>query len=145
VQIRALLADHIENYNLCPGAKTVEEWLSKGWVAFDIGGRSIPLIPLWGLKKALIAHDVHHVLTGYETSFEGECALAGWELSSGGCRWNLAFWADRIAFFALGLVTYPVASLRALRRGWGARNLYGMRSVEILESDAESLHECMRL
>ncbi len=74
------MADHIANRNLCPGADTVDEWLGKTWVEVRVGQRSIPVFPLWGIKRALIAHDVHHVLTGYATTLKGEFELAAWEL-----------------------------------------------------------------
>ena len=101
--------------------------------------------PVWGIRQALTAHDVHHVLTGYSTTLEGECALAGWELASGGCHLNPIFWVDRLGAFALGLVLYPRATLRALRRGWGSRNLYAMSARVILASDVHTLRERMRL
>ena len=145
METRALLADYIENHSLCPGASTVEEWLSKNWVEFRVGQRLIPVFPLWGLRRALVSHDVHHALTTYPTSLRGECQLAAWELTSGGCRWNFVFWVDRLSAFALGLALYPRATLRAFRRGWGARNLYGMSAREILGSDVQALRERMRL
>ena len=68
-------------------------------------------------------HDVHHVLTGYATSWRGEGEIAAWELASG-CRdhwaaWVLNFWAALI-----GLVIAPRAIGRAFRRGRASRNLY---------------------
>ena len=130
--MKALLAEHIAQHNLCPGSSTVESWLGAHWLRVRVSKWTVPLIPLWGLKRAHIAHDVHHVLTGYPTTVKGECELASWELASGGCRWNLFFWIDRLAVFALGLVCYPRATLKALRRGWGCHNLYGVRPAEIL-------------
>ena len=69
-------------------------------------------------------HDVHHVLTGYGTSWRGEGEIAAWELASG-CRdhwaaWWLDFWAALI-----GLCLAPRAVARAFRRGRASRNLYG--------------------
>ena len=145
MQTKALLADYIQNHSLCPGASSVEEWLSKNWVEIRVGQKSIPVFPLWGTRKALTAHDVHHALTDYPTSLEGECELAGWELASGGCHWNPIFWVDRLGACALGMVIYPRATLRALRRGWGCRNLYGMSTNEILAGDVEALRERMNL
>ena len=47
--------------------------------------------------------------------------------------------------FLLGLLLYPRATGRAFRRGWGSRNLYGMRASELLASDVETLRRRMRL
>jgi ubiquinone biosynthesis protein Coq4 len=68
-------------------------------------------------------HDVHHVLTGYATSWRGEGEIGAWELASG-CRdhwaaWLLNFWAALI-----GLAIAPRAIVRAFRRGRASRNLY---------------------
>jgi ubiquinone biosynthesis protein Coq4 len=68
-------------------------------------------------------HDVHHVLTGYGTSWRGEGEIAAWELASG-CHdhwaaWWLNFWAALI-----GLFLAPRAGARAFRRGRASRNLY---------------------
>ena len=73
--------------------------------------------------RSVRIHDVHHVLTGYATSWRGEGEIAAWELASG-CRdhiasWYLNFWAALI-----GLFIAPRAVLRAFRRGRASRNLY---------------------
>jgi ubiquinone biosynthesis protein Coq4 len=74
--------------------------------------------------RSVRIHDVHHVLTGYATSWCGEGEIAAWELASG-CRdhwaaWYLNFWAALI-----GLFISPRAIERAFRRGRTSRNLYG--------------------
>ena len=73
--------------------------------------------------RSVRIHDVHHVLTGYPTSWRGEGEIAAWELASG-CRdhwaaWVLNFWAALI-----GLVIAPGSVWRAFRRGRATRNLY---------------------
>ena len=137
--MRALLAEHIAEHNLCPGSTTVESWLGAHWMRVRIGRWTVPVIPLWGLKRAHVAHDVHHVLTGYPTTLKGECELAAWELSSGGCRWNPFFWVDRIVFFGLGLVCHPRVTLKALRRGRDCHNLYGVRTTDLIEADSQDV------
>ena len=145
MQMRALFADSIANRNLCPGADSVDEWLDKTWVEIPVGQLLIPVFPVWVIKSALIAHDAHHVLTGYATTLKGELELAAWELASGGCRWSPIFWLDRLTLFALGLIFHPLATARALRSGWGCRNLYGMSVRQILAADVQALRERMRL
>ncbi len=142
---RTLLADRIAHAGLCPGASTIEDWLRSSWVRFPFGARSIPVFPLWGLKKAHVAHDVHHAVLEYPTTVRGECELAAWEVASGGCRWNLVFWIDRLVLFAFGLVLYPMATWRAARSGWGRRNLYGMEIEPMLAATLEELGLRMRL
>jgi len=49
-------------------------------------GRTVPIKPmLVQQQQRLLLHDVHHLVTGYDTSFRGELELAAWELASPGC------------------------------------------------------------
>lgn len=145
MQTRALLADHIQNHDLCPGASTVEEWLGKDSIDFRLGnGRTLKL-PQGFFRRGLAAHDVHHVLTGYPTTLRGEVEVASWELASGGCHRHVAYWLDRVTLCTLGLFVYPRASWRAFRRGWGSHNLYAMSAAEILDAEVEALRERMRI
>jgi ubiquinone biosynthesis protein Coq4 len=73
--------------------------------------------------RSVRLHDLHHVLTGYDTTWRGEGEIAAWELVSG-CRdhwaaWVLNFWAA-----VVGLFVAPLALWRAAQRGRAGRNLY---------------------
>ena len=142
---RELLADRIANHNLCPGAKDVDSWLSVHWVRFRIGETLVPLIPLWGLKKALVAHDAHHAIMGFSSTLRGEVEVASWEVASGGCGWNLPFWLDRLLLVLIGLAACPTAVCSALRSGWSCRNLFGMPIDVLLAADVDELKKRMRL
>ncbi len=144
-----LLWKNVREMNLCPGMESLEDWLDVRWGRMKIGRWQVPVLPLalpWGLglRNALIVHDVHHVLTGYDTSYRGESQLAAWELASGGCRFNAFFWADRLVFVLMGLVLGPRALLRAARRGRHSRNLYGHRHEELLRMQFEELQRWVR-
>lgn len=141
--VRDLLEDRIANANLCPGATTLAAWQATDWIRIPLGSRTVPLIPLWGLRRALVTHDVHHALLDCPTSIRGECELAAWELASGGCGWNAFFWVDRLFAAALGLIAFPGASIRAARRGWGARNLYGSDPDALLVADVDAVRARM--
>ncbi|MGE3172682.1 MAG: hypothetical protein AB7O97_08645 [Planctomycetota bacterium] len=136
---RDLLAEHIAHGDLCPGTTTVDEWLGLSWARIRFGSRLVPLIPLWGLKRALVAHDLHHALLGYPTTLRGEVETAAWELASGGCGWNLPFWIDRFLAVALGAPFWPRATWRALRRGICAQNLFGWTIERLLAADVDAL------
>ncbi len=114
-------------------------------IVVRLGGKRTLKIPLGRFKRGLVAHDTHHVLTGYGTHFRGEVETAAWELASGGCSDQFAYWFDRLALFLIGVFLYPRASVRAIRRGWRSRNLYSMTSEEILESNVDSLRTQMRI
>ena len=75
-------------------------------------------------RKAIPLHDLHHVLTGYETHFLGEGEVAAWELASGGLG---PFWTAFPYVFSVllvGFVLDPRAIVRAFIRGRGQSNLF---------------------
>jgi hypothetical protein len=111
----------------------------QAWFRFRWGRWQVPLVPLIGLRNALLVHDVHHLLTGYGTEFRDEPRLAAWELGNGGCRWNVGFWLDRLFAVAIGLVMTPVELYRAFRRGLECKNLYGRSMSAVLAEDVEDV------
>lgn len=87
--------------------------------------------PLWiynfkSRRQATAIHDVHHVLTGYDTSLVGEGQISAWELGSGYAPGDAA-----ILFILLGTLTGLVVDRKktwaAFKRGVISRNLYGRR------------------
>ncbi len=121
---------------ILPEGSAVEDWIGDRW--YRIGG--IPVLPLVGkIKHSLILHDVHHLVTGYDTSWTGELELAAWELASGGCHSHFFFWFDRLGAFAIGLFMHPRRLWRALRRGWRVRNLYPLDAYRVLKMDVEQI------
>jgi ubiquinone biosynthesis protein Coq4 len=73
--------------------------------------------------RSVRIHDVHHVLTGYATSWRGEAEIAAWELASG-CRDHWAAWGLNLSAALIGLCSAPRAVWRAFRSGLRCRNLY---------------------
>jgi hypothetical protein len=134
-----VLWQHVQEDDLCPGSDSLEEWLAVRWIRVRIRGRAVPLIPVVGYRDALLLHDVHHALTGYDTSLCGELELAAWELASGGCRSSIPFWIDRLLALLLGLVLVPRRMLRAARAGRPCKNLYGERPARILALDFDEV------
>ena len=138
MKVHELLEHHINDLNLCPGATTYAQWKTKPWLEAVIYNRTIPIFPMRPIRDALSIHDIHHILTGYETTLKGEAELAAWELASGGCHLNIIFWIDRISLVFIGLVTHPRATLRAAKFGLHHRNLFrfSMRVLEHRDVDA---------
>ena len=141
----ARLTEEIAKGRLCPGATDLEQWLGAAWIRFPVGGFNLPVLPTFGLKRALVAHDVHHLLLAIPTTLRGEAEIAAWELASGGCGWNVAFWLDRLIVLVLGLLLAPTVTWRGLRRGFGQRNLYGTPIRTSLASDTAELCGRMRV
>ena len=94
------------------------------FVVLRVGGVPVLVFPNTKQRvRSVRIHDVHHVLTGYATSWRGEGEIGAWELASG-CRdhwaaWFLNFWAAGV-----GCAIAPRAVWRAFQCGRASRNLY---------------------
>lgn len=100
------------------------------WADAGFGPIPYTMVNTKARADALRVHDLHHVLTGYGTSWREESKISAWELGSGGGgRYPYAWF---IALFGLfvGLLALPGATWRAFLRGRGSANLYRERSVE---------------
>jgi hypothetical protein len=94
------------------------------WIRIDF-----KLLPLYfpnstARRRAIPLHDLHHVLTGYETNFLGEAEIGAWEIASG-CKDYWAAWILNALAILLGFSLNPRRVMRAWRRGRNSRNLYG--------------------
>jgi hypothetical protein len=76
-----------------------------------------------GRRRAVRFHDLHHVLTGYPTTWRGEFEIAAWEIAGGVNRYWEGWVLDLLGF-ACGLAVYPRRVYRAFLRGRRSRNLY---------------------
>jgi hypothetical protein len=106
------------------GLAGIEPGYDAAWVKLKAGP-----IPLWfpntkARIRAVKLHDLHHVVTGYTTTWTGEAEIGAWEISSG-CAGFVAAWLLNLSAFAIGLVIAPAATWRAFVRGRQTRNLYG--------------------
>lgn len=141
---REALGEYFERRGIKPHDESIEEWLRENWVYMTILGRRVPVKPLYGYKKVVIVHDVHHVVTGYDTSWTGEFQVAAWELGSGGCGRFLLMWNNRLLTLLLGLLFAPTATLRAFARGRTQRNLYRYNCRTVLACDVDELRAYIR-
>jgi hypothetical protein len=73
--------------------------------------------------RAVRFHDLHHVVTGYATTWSGEAEIGAWEIATG-CADHVAAWILNLGAMAIGLVIAPAATFRAFLRGRRTRNLY---------------------
>lgn len=103
-------------------------------VPIKIGPFTMNLPNTEARKRAVKRHDIHHLVTGYETHFLGEAEIAAWELASG-CRDYYAAWILNGMALAVGIFMNPLKMLRAYQRGWQSKNLYSEADlVPILNS-----------
>jgi hypothetical protein len=82
-------------------------------------------------RRAVPYHDLHHVLTGYDTSNAGEAEISAWEVAAGTWPHWFALFID-LAGMAVGLLIAPRRSLRAFARGRRSRSLYAEALTEEL-------------
>jgi hypothetical protein len=97
--------------------------LNKMWAKIKVGPVYIPILNPPARRKALVFHDIHHIVTGYKGDWKGEVSISAWELSSG-CGKLIAAWVLDLMALAIGLVLYPSAVYHAFIRGQRTRNLY---------------------
>jgi len=119
-----------------------KDWYRDNWVRVPIMGRRIPLFPIYKwFKDSLILHDIHHVLSNYDTSWRGELEIAAWELSSGGCGKYYLYWADRMVFTLVGLLLIPRKTLKAWKAGRSRTNIFDLAPSEAYAFDYEELYQ----
>ena len=116
--LRDLRADYFKRNGL--GA---DGGYSAKWVRFRFGPITLTLPNTKARRRALPPHDLHHIATGYDTSWTGEAEIAAWELASG-CGRYVAAWLLDFSAFAIGLVIAPRRTWRAFRRGRASNSLY---------------------
>jgi hypothetical protein len=96
---------------------------SANWVKLKAGPIPLVLPNSESRRRAVKLHDVHHVLTGYGTSWTGEAEISAWEIASG-CGRYWAAWVLNFSALFIGLWIDPKRMRAAFLRGRGARNLY---------------------
>jgi hypothetical protein len=97
-------------------------------------------------RRAVKLHDLHHVATGYDTTWTGEGEIAAWELAAG-CGRHLAAWLLNAGGLAIGIAIAPRRTCRAWKRGWRSRSLYAARELDesMLDIDVAELRARLQL
>jgi hypothetical protein len=93
------------------------------WVPIHAFGLTFYIPNTESRRRAVRIHDLHHVVTGYQTDLRGEAEIAAWELASGCWRWPTALVLN-LGAMGLGAVLAPRRIARAWARGRHTRNLY---------------------
>jgi hypothetical protein len=115
------------------------------WVKIKIGPIPIffPNIP--SRASAVRYHDLHHILTEYETTLEGEAEIAAWEVATGELP-NMAGWFLDLGGFAYGLLLCPRRIWRAFLRGRRSQSLYPTPFTdELLERKVGEVRGALKL
>lgn len=77
-------------------------------------------------RRAVIAHDLHHVFTGYPCTMRGEFQMAAWELGAGSMP-HLGASAICLPLVLIGLFWAPRLMLRAFSRRLPVKQLARVR------------------
>lgn len=74
-------------------------------------------------RRAVLKHDIHHITTGYTSTFKGETEIGAWEIGSNCLRYWAALFLNLHAM-AIGILFNPVGVYKAFVRGRRTKNLY---------------------
>jgi hypothetical protein len=114
---------------------------SDKWVKLKIGRAFVAFPNTASRVRSVRLHDIHHVLTEYDTTWTGEAEIAAWELASG-CARHYPAWVLNLAAMAIGFAIAPRRTFSAFGRGWRSRNLYrGQFSDTLLDRTVGELRE----
>lgn len=94
------------------------------WVTVKLGPVPVSFPNVSGRVRAVPFHDLHHLVTEYDTDIIGEFEIAAWELGAG-CKDFWIAWFLNLGSLAGGLLSAPRRTFRAFVRGRGSRSLYG--------------------
>jgi hypothetical protein len=75
-------------------------------------------------QRAIPLHDLHHIVTGYDTDIKGEGEIGAWELASGGAGKYPLGWPYILSITLLAFILHPKAIIRAYQRGRSCQNLF---------------------
>ncbi len=109
------------------------------WVDFELGSIPFPFPNTKSRIRAVKVHDLHHIVTGYDTNTTGEFEISAWEIGAG-CKDFFAAWQLNLAGMAGGLFSAPVRTFRAFVRGRHSESLYGKNLDELLHLTVADVH-----
>jgi hypothetical protein len=104
------------------------------WVDFSLGPIPFPFPQTAGRVRAVRYHDLHHILTDYDTNFVGELEISAWEIGAG-CKDFVAAWQLNLSGMAGGLFLAPRRTFAAFVRGRRSRSLYGEDFEPLLDAE----------
>ncbi len=93
-----------------------------------------------GRRKAVMKHDIHHLLTGYKTTMKEEAEISAWEIASGCRRYPAAFFINTSGMM-IGIPINFWNTLKAFARGRRTKNLYAdeVTTEQALDMKVEEL------
>ena len=115
------------------------------WVKLKLGPIPFAFPNTEARRAAVKLHDLHHVATGYATTWTGEAEIAAWELA-GGCGRHVAAWLLNAGAMGVGLWIAPRRVFRAWVRGRHSKTLYDRAfGDDLLQLTVEALRARLNL
>lgn len=116
--------------------------ISDRWVVLWVGRMPMPFLNTRARRRALMAHDVNHLVAGVGAGNVGEAEISAWELASGRCGKYAAAWMLDLAGLLLGLV-WPVKVSKAFASGRTMTNAYAFDTDTILAMTLTELRQAL--
>lgn len=111
------------------------------WVDFKLGPVPMPFPNTQGRVRAVKFHDLHHILTDFDTDVAGEFEISAWEIAAG-CKSFGAAWVLNLGGLAAGaLFRCPGRTFRAFVRGRREETTYGHDLEEMLDLSVKEARE----
>lgn len=97
-------------------------------------------------RKAVVRHDIHHLITEYPADIKGESEISAWEIASGCKKYWAAFLID-ISGVMVGIPFNLWNVLKAFSRGRRTKNMYHdhIPMEEALEMSLNELQKHLQL
>lgn len=113
------------------------------WTNFELGSMPFPFPNTAARVRALQYHDLHHILTGYNTDFVGELEISAWEVGAG-CKDFAAAWVLNLGGIGAWIVA-PRRVFAAWVRGRRSASLYGLPLDPLLDGTVASARDRMHV
>ena len=127
--MRPTVGEALAQFRLVNGLDD-NEVAQPSWVC-RIGPARIRLPNFKWRQQALLAHDLHHVLTGIPCGMRGEFQMAAWEFGAGPMpHWGAALFC--LPLVLLGLLWSPRRMMRAYQAGQRSQSLHGSTAMDSL-------------
>lgn len=138
-----LLSEFYKNYNLGDDGGQ-----SSSYVKIDLTKNFYFYFPNFDARrKAVLKHDIHHLVTGYESIMKGETEISTWEIASG-CK---NYWAAFIINMQGMIMGIPMLNIngifKAFKRGRRTENLYTdvFTEVQVLNMKISEIRAHLKL
>jgi hypothetical protein len=113
------------------------------WVDFKLGPIPFPIPNAPARVRAVKVHDMHHILTGYDTNLRGEIEISAWEIGAG-CKDFTAAWVLNLSGLGIWWL-WPRRIFSAFVRGLRSQSLYGRELDALLEQTVSATREQMHV